>query len=131
MYGNRAEIAAFAASRSAAPPRPNYSDTLAAVAAVQRQVEALAFNFGIDPKPDREIDQFEQDQRDDDIINDRHCDPVELHEHLMRIAVDQTALAFAADPCNGQHTGQHRTDDAADAMHAEGVEAVVISERVL
>src|ERR1700756_3388139 len=41
VANGEAEIAAFAASRSAAPPRPNYSDTLAAVAAVLRQVEAL------------------------------------------------------------------------------------------
>ena len=41
VANGEAEIAAFAASRNAAPPRPNYSDTLAAVAAVQRQVEAL------------------------------------------------------------------------------------------
>src|SRR5271163_3519121 len=99
--------------------------------AVKRQVEALALNFGVDPKPDRKIDQFEQDQRDDDIIDDRDRDPVELHEHLMRIAVDQPALAFAADPCNRQHTGQDCTDHAADAMHDEGVETVVISEHVL
>src|ERR1700757_2349990 len=43
--------------------------------AVKRQVEALALNFGLDPKPDRKIDQFEQDQRDDDIIDDRDRDP--------------------------------------------------------
>jgi hypothetical protein len=36
-----AEVAAFVGSRDAAPPRPNYTDTLAAVTAVQRQVEAL------------------------------------------------------------------------------------------
>ena len=41
VANGEAEIAAFTASRSAAPPRPNYSDTLAAVAVVQRQVEAL------------------------------------------------------------------------------------------
>ena len=36
-----AEVAAFVGSRDAVPPRPNYTDTLAAVSAVQRQVEAL------------------------------------------------------------------------------------------
>ena len=45
VANGEAEIAAFAASRSAAPPRPNYTDTLAAVAAVQRQVEALGSDF--------------------------------------------------------------------------------------
>ncbi|MGB8064401.1 MAG: GAF domain-containing protein [Candidatus Sulfotelmatobacter sp.] len=41
VANGEAEIAAFAAARDAGPPRPSYSDTLAAVSAVQRQVEAL------------------------------------------------------------------------------------------
>src|ERR1700719_4511180 len=98
---------------------------------MKRQVETLAFDFGVDPKPYRKIDQFEQDKRDDDIIDHSHRYPIELHEDLMRIAVDQAALAFAADPCNSQHTGQDRTDHAADPMHAKGVETVVVSEGVL
>src|ERR1700747_2366820 len=99
--------------------------------AMKREVETFAFNFGVDPKADRKIDHFEQDQRDDDVIDDRHSDPVELHEHLMRIAVDQAALAFAANPCNSEHPGEDCPDHAADAMHAKGVEAVVVSECVL
>ena len=45
VANGEAEIAAFTASRNAAPPRPGYSDTLAAVSAVQRQVEALGSDF--------------------------------------------------------------------------------------
>jgi len=45
VANGEAEIAAFTASRNAAPPRPGYSDTLAATAAVQRQVEALGSNL--------------------------------------------------------------------------------------
>src|ERR1039458_917085 len=41
-----AEVAAFIGSRDATPPRPNYTDTLAAVTAVQRQVEALGSDLG-------------------------------------------------------------------------------------
>jgi TPR repeat protein len=41
VANGEAEIAAFTAARDAGPPRPSYSDTLAAVTAVQRQVEAL------------------------------------------------------------------------------------------
>ena len=41
VANGEAEIAAFTAARDSGPPRPSYSDTLAAVAAVQRQVEAL------------------------------------------------------------------------------------------
>jgi len=45
VANGEAEIAAFTISRDAAPPRPGYTDTLAAVSAVRRQVEALCSNF--------------------------------------------------------------------------------------
>jgi TPR repeat protein len=41
VANGEAEIAAFNGARSSGPPRPGHTDTLAAVAAVQRQVEAL------------------------------------------------------------------------------------------
>lgn len=41
VANGEAEVAAFVGSRAEAPPRPNYTDTLAAVTAVQRQAEAL------------------------------------------------------------------------------------------
>ena len=41
VANGEAEIAALADSLTDAPPRPNYTDTLAATTAVQRQVEAL------------------------------------------------------------------------------------------
>ncbi len=41
VANGEAEIASFAGSRDAASARPNYTDTLAAVSAVQRQAEAL------------------------------------------------------------------------------------------
>ena len=39
------EVAAVTLSQDAAPPRPGYTDTLAAVGAVRRQVEALGTDF--------------------------------------------------------------------------------------
>ena len=39
------EVAAVTLSQDAAPPRPGFTDTLAAVSAVRRQVEALGTNF--------------------------------------------------------------------------------------
>src|SRR5438270_2852778 len=44
VANGEAEIAAFSVARKI-PPRPGYSDTLAAVSAVQRQVEALGSDF--------------------------------------------------------------------------------------
>lgn len=41
VANGEAEIAAFNGARNAGPPRPGHTDTLAAVAAVQRQIEAL------------------------------------------------------------------------------------------
>lgn len=41
VANGEAEIAAFTSSRDAAPLRPSYTDTLAAISAVRRQVEAL------------------------------------------------------------------------------------------
>ena len=41
VANGEAEVAAFAGPRADVPPRPNYTDTLAAVTAVQRQAEAL------------------------------------------------------------------------------------------
>ena len=47
-----AEVAAFIGPRDATPPRPNYTDTLAAVTAVQRQVEALGSDLAACPAVD-------------------------------------------------------------------------------
>ena len=41
VANGEAEVAGFVGSREAGPPRPSYTDALAAVSAVQRQVEAL------------------------------------------------------------------------------------------
>ena len=41
VANGEAEIAQYTVTRNAAPPRPNHTDTLAAITAVQRQVETL------------------------------------------------------------------------------------------
>jgi TPR repeat protein/putative methionine-R-sulfoxide reductase with GAF domain len=45
VANGEAEIAAFTGSRNAGPPRPGYTDTLEAVTAIRRQVEALGSNL--------------------------------------------------------------------------------------
>ena len=49
----------------------------------------------------------------------------------MRIAVDQAALAGAADPGHREYPGQNGADGTTNAVHAEGVEAVVITQDML
>ena len=44
-------------------------------------------------------------------------------------AIRAGRLAVAADRLDGEHAGQDRADDAADAVHAEGVERVVVAQR--
>src|SRR5215469_17558655 len=98
---------------------------------MHRQVEPLAFDFGVDTQTNRQVDQFEQDQRGDRVIDGDDRDAIELRNHLMRIAVDQAALTFAAHPGYGQHAGQEGADGTADAMHAEDVKTVVIAKCAL
>jgi putative methionine-R-sulfoxide reductase with GAF domain len=42
VANGEAEIAQYTVTRNSAPPRPNHTDTLAAISAVQRQVETLS-----------------------------------------------------------------------------------------
>src|SRR5881398_1568729 len=69
--------------------------------AVDREIEHFPLSVGVDAQPNHEIDQLQQDQRGDRVVNDGASDTVELHEHLVRIAVDQAAMSFAADRRDG------------------------------
>jgi len=60
---------------------------------VNREVESLALDFGVNTEPYREIHQLEQDQRGNRVVEGDDRDAVELRDHLMRIAVDQPTLA--------------------------------------
>ncbi len=53
------------------------------------------------------------------LYDQRRGDGAELH-HEVRVG--------AADVLDVEHAGQQRADDAADAVHAEGVERVVVAE---
>ena len=60
-------------------------------------------------------------------------DPDELDEDLPRIAVDQAGrsarrLGACRDRADGEHAGQQCAEHAADAVHAEHVERIVIAE---
>ena len=60
-------------------------------------------------------------------VDDGDQDALELQPDLHRVALDQAGRA--ADGLDREDAGQQRADDAADAVHAEGVEAVVVAER--
>src|SRR3546814_2281358 len=69
-------------------------------------------------------DLLEDDQADHrgEHDGDRHA--LDLGQHLAGVAVEQ-ALAGGIDRLAGKHTGQDRTDDTADAMDAEGIQAAL------
>src|ERR1700733_9026712 len=98
---------------------------------MQIEIEAFPLAVDIDPEADDQVDELEQNQRDDRVVADGAPDAVELDQHLMRIAVDQTALAGAADRRNREHAGEEGSDRPTDAMDAERIEAVVVPESVL
>src|ERR1051326_197001 len=99
--------------------------------AVDREIEPFPLGVGVDAQPDDEINELQQDQRGDRVIDDGASDAVELNQDLVRIAVDQAAMAFAADRRDGQNASQDRAGRPADAMHAERIQAVIVAERVL
>src|ERR1700730_11069070 len=96
---------------------------------VQINIETVALHLGGDAQADEEIDELEDDQRDDGIIDDDDDDAFDLVDQLPRIPLDQ-ALGSAV-LLNGKHAGQDRTGGAADRVHSEAVERIVVSKRRL
>src|SRR5579883_2339236 len=99
--------------------------------AMEREVHAVALRLGIDAQADRDIDELQDDVARDRAIAGGNGDAIGLGQHLPRMAVDEAALALAADRRHREDAGQQRADDAADAVHAEGIEAVVVTEGML
>src|SRR5579885_3666024 len=97
--------------------------------AVQCEVEAVAFDFLADPQADHQIDDFENDQRHDDVVDEDDANADALIDHLAPIAFDgaRGAAIFA----DGKDAGEDRAGRAADGVDAKCVERVVIAERVL
>src|SRR6266508_2287362 len=99
---------------------------------MQREIEAFALRFFGDAQTDDEVDDLEDDCGSDAAEHHGHYDALDLDPDLARVAVDEADRRIAAlDRHGGEHAGQQRTDGAADAMHAEGIQRVVIAELVL
>src|SRR5277367_4127006 len=97
--------------------------------AVQREVEAVTLDFVGYAQADRHVDDFQDDQRDDRIVDDDHADADQLIDDLLGVAFDEAGRT--AIFIDRQDPGQNRADGAADAVDAEAVERVVIAEGVL
>src|ERR1700722_4241251 len=88
---------------------------------MQGDVQALAFLFLADAQTNGHVDGFQDEKTGHEAIGHRDRDAFELNPQRTVHAAD-----FLAD----KHPGQQRADDAADAVHAERVERVVILQRM-
>ena len=102
-----------------------------------QRVEAFALDVFRHPQPDGQVDQLVGDERDHARPDDRGADAPELRDHL-RAHVEVTDLvrhivvdAGATDRGIGEYPSEDRAEYAADAVHAEHVERVVVAEHAL
>src|ERR1700733_2611286 len=90
------------------------------------QIEAFEFDLFGDADAHRVLDHQHDDESRDRAPGHRPHNPLKLNQHLPRIAVDPAGLrGRTADGSFREYTGQKCADNAANAMHAEAIEAVV------
>src|SRR5690606_3709903 len=98
--------------------------------AVGREIEALALDFRRHAETDDQVDDLVEDQAADAAPADRDEDAADLRPHLGAHG-HAFGIADAAERPGDQDAGADRADDAADAVDAEHVEAVVVADRRL
>src|SRR4051812_5942076 len=88
--------------------------------AVLRDVEPFEFRLAADAQTDHRVDHFQDDEGHDTAINERAGDIVELDQHLPRVSVQKPAMRERVDGVRSEDAREHRTERAADAVHAPG-----------
>src|SRR6202165_1554233 len=96
---------------------------------VQREVEAVALGVLRHAEADKHLDDEEDDQTGDGVISEDDGDPDELIEALTNVSLQHTPRSSVLLDC--KHPGQQRPDDAANRMHAEAIQRIVIAEHAL
>src|SRR6185369_14775964 len=86
---------------------------------VSTDVETRCLSFFADAESDGDRDEHQQDQTDYQRVGRAGADTDELRGD---------AAFDAADGDRGEHAGEHRADDAADGVNAEGIERIVVAE---
>src|SRR5262249_19183670 len=107
--------------------------------AVQREIETLALHLIADAQPDEDVHDLEDDQRHDGVVDEDDDDALDLVDHLHRVAFDQAGRAAVLldrehageQRAAGDRAGEKRADGAADGVHAEGVERIIVAQHVL
>ena len=93
------------------------------VLAVQRYVEPFPFLVFVDPQSNGHIDDFEDDVADDEAVNNGRQHGLQLREDIPGQA--------AIERGTRENTGKQCANDAANTVHAEGIEGIVVPERLL
>src|SRR6266404_2273840 len=96
---------------------------------VQREIETVALRILRHAEADNHLDREEDDQTGDGIINEDDGDPDALIEELTSISFQNTRRSAVLLDC--EYPGQQRPDDAANRMHAETIQRIVIAEHAL
>src|ERR1700730_2140948 len=96
---------------------------------MQREIETVAFDVLRHAQADKHLDHGEDDQAGDSIIDEDDGDPDALVEELTNVSLQYSR--GSAVLLDREHPGQQRPDDAADRMHAEAIQRIVIAEHPL
>src|SRR5271170_8305407 len=102
-------------------------------------IEAFLLVLGGDAKADGHVDQLEQGQGADDGDHPRDRNAGELMKGLEVIALEESRrqrippgiVEDGVDCTAGEEAGEDGSQRASRAVHAEGVESVVVSENAL
>src|SRR5258708_402444 len=89
---------------------------------MQGNIQAFALLLLGDAEPNGHIDDLQNDETRRESINDGHGNAFQLNEH---------GAVQTADLLAGEYAGEQRADNAADSVHAERVQRVVVAQGVL
>src|SRR5258707_7445703 len=96
---------------------------------VQCEVETVALGVLCHAQADKHLDHAEDDQAGDGIIDEDDRDPDALIEELTDISLQNARRSAVL--LDREHPGQQCADDAANRMHAEAIQRIVIAEHAL
>src|SRR5712671_2151284 len=93
---------------------------------VQREVETFALRVLRHAEADKHLDHEEDDQAGDGIITENDGDPDALVEELTNISLQNARRSAVL--LDRENPGQQCADDAANRMHAEAIQRIVIAK---
>src|SRR5258706_7789008 len=96
---------------------------------VQREVETFAVRVLRHAEADKHLDHEEDDQAGDGIITEDDGDPDALVEELTNVSLQNARRSAVL--LDREYPSQQRPDDAANRMHAEAIQRIVIAEYAL